>query len=85
MLQIKRTSPGQSQDTARGTDNNVRTVFLDCIFVLLDANTAEEYANLYAGHVFTKSLVLFADLESQLSGVAHDQDWHLAVDNLELL
>ncbi len=38
-----------------------------------------------AGHVLGESLVLLADLERQLAGVAHDQHADLAVDRLELL
>ena len=37
------------------------------------------------GEVLGEPLVLFADLEGQLAGVAHDDDRHLAVDRLQLL
>ena len=42
-------------------------------------------AHLNATHVLGESLVLLADLEGQLAGVAHDDDRHLAVDRLQLL
>ena len=42
-------------------------------------------AHLDAAHVLGESLVLLADLEGQLAGVAHDDDRHLPVDRLQLL
>lgn len=72
---------------ARGAHDDVgaRVLVLDRLNVLLDGGAAVEDARLDVGHVLAEAVVLVADLERQLAGVAHDQDGHLAVDGLDLL
>ena len=63
----------QCKDPARSTHNDVRAVFLENFFVLLDGHATEEHGHLHVVHVLAETLVLFTDLEGQLSGVAQDQ------------
>lgn len=72
ILQAEGLAPDQSEDTAWRSDHNVRAVFLQDFFILLDGKTAEEHCGFYSGHILGETLVLFADLEGQLSCVAHD-------------
>ena len=53
--------------------------------VLDHRGTAEESADTDVGHVLGETSVLVLDLESKLTGVAQNNDRHLAVDRLELL
>lgn len=64
--------PGECEDSSRGSNNNVRTILLQDLFILLDGQATKEYCSLYCGHVLGETLVLFTDLEGQLSCVAHD-------------
>ena len=57
----------QSQDSAGGTDDNVRTVVLQNLLVLFYADTTKEDGDFDVVKVLAKTLVLFVDLESQLS------------------
>ena len=58
---------------------------LEDLGVLLDRGTTIEDSSLDVGHVLGETVVLIADLESQLTSVAHDQDRALASDGLDLL
>lgn len=77
----------QSVKPARGTDNDMRVgiLVLQDLGVLLDGGTSVEYAGLDVGHVLRESVVLIANLECQLTGVAHDQNGAFAGDRLHLL
>lgn len=72
VLQAKVLVPGESEDAARGPNHDVGAVLLQNLFVLLDVHASKEYSCLYCGHVLGETLVLFTDLEGQLSRVAHD-------------
>lgn len=72
ILQVKVLVPGESEDAAWGPNHNVRAVLLQDLFILLDGQATKEYRRLYRGHVLGETLVLFTDLEGQLSCVAHD-------------
>lgn len=85
VLQVESVATGQSEDTTRRADHNVRTVLLQRLLVLLDSNAAEEDAHLDVGHVLAESLVLLADLEGQLSRVTHDENGDLTIYGLDLL
>lgn len=77
----------QSVKSARGTDNDVRVglLVLEDLGILLDGSTTVEHASLDVGHVLGESVVLIANLECQLAGVAHDQNGAFAGDRLHLL
>lgn len=58
---------------------------LQDLSILLDGSTTVEDAGLDVGHVLGESVVLVANLEGQLTGVAHNQNRALAGDGLDLL
>jgi hypothetical protein len=74
-------------ETARGADNDVGVslLVLEDLGILLDGSAAVEDASLDVGHVLAESVVLVADLESQLTSMAHNQDRALSGDRLDLL
>jgi hypothetical protein len=47
----------------------VRAILLQDIFILLDGHSSKEHSYLDVVHVLAESLILFADLEGQLSCV----------------
>lgn len=53
--------------------------------ILLDRSTTVEDTSLDVGHVLAEAVVLVANLEGQLAGMAHDQDGTLASNRLDLL
>lgn len=63
----------------------VGVLVLENLGVLLDGSATVEDASLDVGHVLGETVVLVADLESQLTSVAHDQDRAFAGDGLDLL
>lgn len=63
----------------------VGVLALQDLGVLLDRSTSVEHAGLDVGHVLGESIVLVANLECQLTSVAHDQNGALAGDRLHLL
>ncbi len=77
----------QGVETAGSTDNDVRmgVLVLQELGILLDGSATVEDAGLDVGHVLAEAIVLVANLESQLTGMAHDQDGTLAGDGLDLL
>lgn len=77
----------QSVKPARSSDNDVRVsiLALQDLGVFLDGSTTVEHTGLDVGHVLGESIVLIANLECQLTGVAHDQNRALAGDRLHLL
>jgi hypothetical protein len=79
--------PNQSLKSTGSTDNDMGAgIFvLDSFNVLVDGSTAIEDASLDVGHVFTKSVVLIANLVGQLTSVTHDDNRGLAINGLNLL
>lgn len=77
----------QSVKPARRADYDVGVgvLVLEDLGILLDRSTAVEHAGLDVGHVLGESVVLVANLECQLTSVAHDQDGALAGHRLHLL
>lgn len=63
----------------------VGVLVLQDLGILLDGRTTVENTRLDVGHVLGESVVLIANLEGQLTGVAHDQNRALAGDRLHLL
>lgn len=72
VLQAEGLVPGERENTARRANDNVRAVLLQHLLILLDGQTAKKHRCLDGGHVLGEALVLFTDLESQLSCMAHD-------------
>jgi hypothetical protein len=73
--------------TTRGGDDDVRVglLVLEDVDVVLDGSTAVEHSSLDVRQVLAETCILVLDLESQLAGVAHNQDGALAVNGLDLL
>jgi hypothetical protein len=63
-------------ETTRGGDDDVRVglLVLENVDVVLNGSTAVEHRGLDVRKVLAETCVLVLDLESQLAGVAHDQD-----------
>ena len=74
VLNVQGLLPHQSQDTTGAADNNVRTVVPQLILILLDAHATEEDSCSYCWHVLLEPIVLFADLEGQLTSVAQGEN-----------
>lgn len=85
MLQVQFLGTDQRENSAGRPDNDVRTVVLQHLLVLLYRQSAEKHADLYVGHVLAEPLVLLAYLESQFSGVAHDENVHGVLGRFKLL
>ena len=79
--------PHEGVQSTGGGDYDVRALALvaEEVGVLDHRGTAEESADTDVGHVLGETSVLVLDLESKLTGVAQNNDRHLAVDRLELL
>ena len=77
----------QSVKAARGADNDVRVriLVLEQLGILLDGSATVEHTGLDVGHVLAESVVLVANLESKLAGMAHNQHGALPSDGLDLL
>lgn len=73
--------------TARGGDDDVRVglLVLENVDVVLDGGTTVEDRGLDVRKVLAEACILVLDLESKLTGVAHNQHRALAVDRLDLL
>jgi len=63
----------------------VSLLILKDLGILCNGGTSVEDASLDVGHVLAESVVLVANLERQLAGVAHDEHRALASDRLDLL
>lgn len=72
ILQDEGLVPDEGQDAAWCSNNDVRAVLLQHILILLDGQATKEHCCFYCGHVLREALILFTDLEGQLSCVAHD-------------
>lgn len=77
VLQAEVLLEDECADTPGGSHNNMRAVLFQDLLILLDGHATEEHRYLDGGHVLGETLILFADLEGQLSSVAHDKDRHL--------
>ena len=77
MLHVQALVACQSQDSARGSNHNMGAVGFQDLFIFLDWHTTKEHSNFHSVHVFAEALILFADLESQFSGVAQNNDGDL--------
>lgn len=79
--------PDEGLQTTGSTDNNMRVslLVLQDLGILDDGGTTVEDTGLDVGHVLAETVVLVANLESQFTSVAHDQDGALASDRLDLL
>ena len=77
----------QRVETARCSDDNmwVSLLILQHLLVLLDIGTAVEHSRLDLWHVLAEALIFVADLECELTRVAHDEDRGFASDWLDLL
>lgn len=78
ILQAEGFAVDEGQSTSWSSYNDVGAVLLQDFLVLFDGQATEEYRHLDSGHVLGEALVLFADLESQLSCVAHYENRDLA-------
>lgn len=85
VLQVEFLVPDESENSSWGADNDVRCHCLQGLFVLLNRHAAKEHCDLNARHIFTEALVFLADLESEFSSVAHDQDVDVVLSRLDLL
>lgn len=74
VLQAEAFLEDKRTDTPRSSDNNVRAVLFQDLLVLLDGQSTKEHRHLDSGHVLGETLILFANLEGQLSSVAHYKD-----------
>lgn len=79
--------PNQRVETTRRPDNDVRMrVFvLEYFGILYYGSASIKDTSLDVGHVFAEPIVLVANLESQLTCVAHDQYGTLAGNRFDLL
>lgn len=75
----------EGQRTSGCSYDDVRAVLFQDFLILLDSQATKEHRHLDSGHVLGEALVLFADLEGQLSCVAHHKNRHLQENNTELL
>lgn len=82
VLQDQGLSPDEGQCAAGRAHHDVGAVLLQHLLVFLDGHAAEEHGCSHSGHVLGEALVLLADLEGQLSRVAHDQHRHLGESRL---
>lgn len=77
----------QRVETTRGSDDDVRAgvLVLDGLNILLDGSATVEDTGLDVRKVLAETVVLVADLERQLTSVAHDENGDLAGNRLNLL
>ena len=73
VLEVEMPRADKGKDTSRRPDDDVWTVVTQRLLVLLHQHAAEEHGDLHAVHVLGETLVLFADLERELTSVAHHQ------------
>ena len=77
VLEVEVPGSDQSHQPTGCSDHDVRTVGAQHLLVLLHRHSAEEDGDLDVAHVLGEALVLLADLECQLPGVARHQHRHL--------
>mmetsp|Transcript_27757 Transcript_27757/g.44424 ORF Transcript_27757/g.44424 Transcript_27757/m.44424 type:complete len:284 (-) Transcript_27757:628-1479(-) len=73
------------EHSSRSTNDNVRTVVLQQVSVLLSRDTSKEHCALHILQVLAKSLIFVVDLESQLSCVAQHNHCNLVVHWFKLV
>jgi hypothetical protein len=81
--EIKGTSVGEVEDSAGGSDDNVRLVVLKSFDALSDVDTPIEDSGFDIRQILRKALVFSLDLEGKLSGVTQDQHVDLSLDRLK--
>lgn len=85
MLEVELLAAHKRKNASRRANDNVRTVVLQHLLVLLDGQAAEKHTDLDALHVAAEPLILLADLEGELPGMTHHQHVHLVFGRLQLL
>lgn len=85
VLQVEFLVANESENATWCPNDNMRRCCLQNLFVLLDWHSTEENCNLHARHVLAEAFVFLADLESEFTSVAHDQNVNLVVRWLQLL
>lgn len=74
VLQAEGLLEDECADTPGSSNNNMRAVLFQDLLILLDGHATKEHRHLDSGHVLGETLILFANLEGQLSSVAHNKD-----------
>lgn len=77
VFQWQRPGFGKGIKTAWSANHNVRAVFLEYFFILLNWHASKENSNFNVVHVFAEPLILLADLECQLTSMCHYKHWDL--------
>jgi len=85
VLQVQLSASHQSENSAWSSDDDVWRILSKRLSVVLHWHTAKEDSDLDVVQVLTEPLVLFADLEGELTSVAENDGGDLAVDWLDLL
>lgn len=85
IFQVKLLVANERENSARCADHNMWRHCLQSLFVLLHWHATEEHPNFNAGHVLAETLVFLADLEGQLTSVAHNQNVDIVVGWFQLL
>ena len=85
--EVQRIFLGQRLDPSRRSDDDMRALarVLEHLPVLLHGEASEKVAHPDVLHVGRETLILVANLERQLTGMAQDEDTHLAIHGLQLL
>lgn len=83
----KRLVAYESFESSRSADNDVRAgvLALEDFGVFHDGSASIEDTCLDVRHVFAEPVVLVANLVSQLTSVAHNDDGNFSIDGLDLL
>lgn len=81
VLQVEDLAVDQCQSATGCSHHNVWAVLLQHLLVFFYSHATKEHRHLDTRHVLGEALVLFADLEGQFSGVAHDKYRHLEEKN----
>ena len=77
VLEVECLVVGQSLDASWCPHHDVWAVLLEHLLISLDGQTTEEHSHLHIVGVLAEALILFADLEGQLTSVAQNQHWDL--------
>lgn len=85
ILQVEVLVANEGKSTARCAHHDVGTVLAENLLILLDREATKEHSALHSGHVLGETLILFADLESQLTCVAHHKNRHLEERKIQMI
>lgn len=87
VLEVEGLLLDEGEDTAGGSDQDVRAELLvaENILISLNGGTTIEDLRANLGQVLAEAGVLVLDLEGQLAGVAEDNNRDLTRDSLDLL